>query len=389
MIKNFQELPVEVIAWGDTSYKLTFRRLPELLRLSVREVGVLNPLIVVETLESPSHYAIVTGWLRSQAAREVGENSLPCHVYSNFPHKILLLCAFFDNLGHRKMNLVEIAMTLGKLVEHYSQQELIENFLPLLGYRPHIENWQKIMAFVELKEDMRWALVDGKLSEQAALVLHKLPLEEGEQVFRLMSALGMSDSVQREVAEHFYEIWRRDELVPSALIAEEKWQGIVAEAKPAGAAEKAPASPAGAQQPRLIKSLTEGRNILLPNAKVRFSSEGAEARRPPKLQAQYDRAGEGEEAGDQRQRKVQEVREVLRRRRFPRLKAMEEAYNAELRALKLPPGVRITPAPYFETLTQKLEVQFNSAAQLHGVLEKLLDAEERGLLARLFAVQKG
>ena len=132
MIKNFEELNFDVLAWSDRTFKMTFRRCPHLLLASVREVGVLNPLIVAEG-ETPDRFRIVTGWLRFEAARAAERNSVPCHIYRNFPNKVMLLCGLLDNIGHREMNAMERAVTLQRLLEYYTQEEVAQNFLPMLG----------------------------------------------------------------------------------------------------------------------------------------------------------------------------------------------------------------------------------------------------------------
>lgn len=395
MIRNFGEIPVESIAWSDTRFKLTFRRLPETLRFSVREVGVLNPLIVTESESFPGRYTIVTGWLRLAAAREDGKNSVPCHIYENFPNKILLLCEFFDNLGHRTMNPVELAITLKKLGEFYTPPEVIANFLPLLGYRPRSENWDKFVPLDDLPEEMKWGIAEGELAEQAALVLLKCPEDQARRVFHLLRSLRVSASVQREMSENFFEVWKRDDVLPAEIIEREDWVRFEqlgqfsAEERNQWENEQ----PTEELFPQNIAEaaggghFSAGHNVVATGLPIQFP--GAPLHTPrtvPKLQALYEQGGMPH--GLDLIREAQAVRRRLQHVRFPHLKAMEDAYNAELKSLKLPPEAKISPVPYFESVTQKLEVRFRSPEQLKDILGRILSAEERGLLARLFSVLK-
>lgn len=368
MIKNFEELNFDVIAWSDRSFRLTYRRCPQLLLASVREVGVLNPLIVSEG-DTPDRYRIVTGWLRFEAARAADRNSVPCHVYSNFPSKLMLLCGLFDNIGHRQLNPMEKALALQRLSEHYTKEEIVENFLPMIGGANGTDVWHRAQTLTKMPETLQWALADGALDEQAALTLMALPVGSPERVYDLMKSLGMSPAMQRDAATMFFEIWERDDTTPVEIIEQEQWGEFLT---PRFSRE--PMTPlnlereiAGALGADDI-AVYEGGNVLEPGARPRMApDEITPPARPHRRVAKAD-----------------QVFMALRRRRFPHLRAVEETYGANVEALELPKNARLTPAPYFESTAQKLEVKFNSPGQLRHVLTHLLNAEERGLISKVF-----
>jgi hypothetical protein len=377
MIKNFDELSIDQIAWSDRSFRTTFRRCPELLLTSVREVGILNPLVVTE-VPGADRFRIVCGWLRFEAARTTERNSVPCHIYRKFPDKIMLLCCLFDNLGHRQMNAVEQALTLTKLREFYSQEEAISSFLPLLGYRPSAENWERLIAFSDMPEAWQWSIAEGELNEQAAVFLRKLPGADGSRVYELFRQFRLSASLQREIAEMFYEIWERDDTTPGDIISAEKWEVPQAEGQPETRdISELQAEIASALEDNSFAS-ERGVNVVEPGARPQIR----EGRKAPVLHAQYD-------SPDRKNRTpasiAEEIRSTLRRRRFPHLKRMEEAYAEKVKDLKLPPQSRLIPVPYFESSAQKLEIRFNSGGELKQVLERLLDNEERGAFDRIFS----
>ncbi|MEI7634596.1 MAG: ParB N-terminal domain-containing protein [bacterium] len=292
MNKNFEDIAIDRIAWSDTRYKLTFRRAPESLIVSVREMGVLNPLIVAESSD-PDRFTIVTGWLRFAAAREGGAETVPCHAYRNFAPKILLLCSLFDNLGHRAMNPIEQALALGSLSDHYSRAEIISNFLPLLGCQPHAENWEKIMRLAGLCEELKWAVADGALSPQAARILAGLPKEAGEQAWRLMRSVSMTASLQNETAELFNDLWKRDGLAPSAIISGEDWARF-ADDPPANPARAAHIVREGLRRRRFprLTQMERGyaasvRALKLPSRAAISPTHGFESRKQ-KLEVQFD-----------------------------------------------------------------------------------------------------
>src|SRR4051812_30051149 len=212
MIRNFAEVTFDNIAWSDASSRVTMRRVPPLLRLSVREVGVLNPLIVAQT-SLPDRYSIVTGWLRFQAAREVGENSVPCHIYS-FPPKILLLCSLFDNLGHRHMNVIEQGLALKKLSEFYTPAEVKRTFVPVLGIRTDGDDFDRLTSLSELPEDLQWAIVDGELSAESARALREIPHGHRQHIITLFRSVPMADNCRLEAADAFRILLQQKEISP-------------------------------------------------------------------------------------------------------------------------------------------------------------------------------
>lgn len=65
-----------------------------------------------------------------------------------------------------------------------------------------------------------------------------------------------------------------------------------------------------------------------------------------------------------RQQKVKQVRALLKKRRYPGIKAFEEAFEKNRRALNLPEAVALRPPPDFEARQFSLTITFQTAAEL-------------------------
>ncbi len=77
-----------------------------------------------------------------------------------------------------------------------------------------------------------------------------------------------------------------------------------------------------------------------------------------------------------RSRKAGRIRLYLKRERFPRLTKAREAFEENLKRLKLGPGVRLTPPKNFEGLVYSLDLQFKNRAELRerrATLDNLLN----------------
>lgn len=368
MIRNFEELSTDAIAWSDTQFKLTFRQVPELLRISIREFGVLNPLIVTESA-SPDRFTIVTGWLRFNAAREHGDNSVPCHIYHNFPHKIMQLCALFDNIGHRTFNAIEQALTVRSLAQYYNKAEVVANFLPLFGWAPSTKGWDMLIPLLDLPEAIQRAVADGCIDEYAARVMGRLPGTHGQRVFRLICGINARHSFQRELAAAFYDIWQRQDVPPGVIIDEEDW------------AQFEQAAPAMPERQQLIFELPRSEDD--PHVLRGTRTERTETHaRGDKVARAHARRAPLSPADAQKASRI--VRDGLRRRRTPHLKKLDDARADVLRKIKLPATASISPAESRNGAAHRLQLTFDSEEQLKSSLERLLDAEERGVFMELF-----
>lgn len=84
-----------------------------------------------------------------------------------------------------------------------------------------------------------------------------------------------------------------------------------------------------------------------------------------------------------RVQKTEQVRHILRTRRFPRLCALESRFAVALKELHIPAGVRIMPPPHFEGRTFKAEIAFTATDELQQRGRDLLLAARHQALERL------
>jgi hypothetical protein len=84
--------------------------------------------------------------------------------------------------------------------------------------------------------------------------------------------------------------------------------------------------------------------------------------------------------------KLKRWKEALRRLRYPRLVAREQAFAAAARALELGRGVTIAPPAALEGGALTITIRAASAAELDAILDRLARARDAGDLGRLFAL---
>jgi hypothetical protein len=84
--------------------------------------------------------------------------------------------------------------------------------------------------------------------------------------------------------------------------------------------------------------------------------------------------------------KLKRWKEALRRLRYPRLVAREQAFATAARALDLGHAVTIVPPAALEGGTVTVTIRAASAAELDAILDRLARARDAGEIAELFAL---
>ena len=169
----------------------------EQLADSIREAGVLSPILVVE---NGMRYRIVAGERRYRAARLAGLETVPCIVRS-MPHEQQMEAALIENLQRQDLNPIEEAAAIRSLMQEcgYTQEQAARK---LGKSRPAIANALRLLNLPKAVTDL---VVTGDLSAGHARVLAGLD----------------SEARQLELAHqcvlHGYSVRRLEELAKARL----------------------------------------------------------------------------------------------------------------------------------------------------------------------------
>ena len=135
----------------------------EQLADSIRQAGVLQPILVVE---NGTRYRIVAGERRYRAARLAGLTTIPC-IARSLTEEQQLEAALIENLQREDLNPIEEAAAIRSLMQQcgYTQEEAAKR---LGKSRPAVANLLRLLTLPEAIIDM---VVGGKLSAGHARVL--------------------------------------------------------------------------------------------------------------------------------------------------------------------------------------------------------------------------
>lgn len=198
-------VPIEFVRPSPRNPRRTFKEdgLEE-LAASIREKGIIQPIVVRPVGKEKDRYEIVAGERRWRAAQKAGLHQVPVLVVELSEREALEI-AIIENVQRADLNALEEAQGYEALMAQfdYSQSDLAK----VIGKsRPHIANTLRLL---KLPEGVKAYLADGRLSAGAAraLLAHDDPerlarqiLEKGLTV-RDVEALGKAKaSIAQRVA---------------------------------------------------------------------------------------------------------------------------------------------------------------------------------------------
>ena len=189
---KFEELPVSAIRPNSRQPRNSF---PEAgikeLAASIREVGILQPLVVRST---PGGFELIAGERRLRAAREAGLERVPVLIRQAGENESMEL-ALVENLQRENLSPLETAAAYQALMDGFGLSK--DQLARRLGKsRAAVTN---TLRLVHLPENIQTLLGDGKISEGHARAL--LGLENEEQMTELAHKVGEEKLSVRKTEE--------------------------------------------------------------------------------------------------------------------------------------------------------------------------------------------
>ena len=164
----------------------------QILADSIREHGIIQPILVRERMEEPGRYEIVAGERRYRAAEMAGLDEVPVVVMSGDDLEVAKV-SLIENVQRKDLNPVEEALAYRALIDRFGLTQ--EQVATQAGKnRSTITN---MLRLLELPEEVLALLKDGKLSMGHARAL--LGLEDAGEMVRLAEKTVEKEYSVREV----------------------------------------------------------------------------------------------------------------------------------------------------------------------------------------------
>ena len=142
---------------------------------SIKQIGIINPLIVVD---KGDHFMIVGGERRWRAAQKVGLKEVPV-IIKDLTEEQIAVYSIIDNVQREDVNPIEAALAFQKLIDDfgYTQDAIAKN---ISKSRVYVTNSLRLL---KLCDKVREMVVQGQLSTGHARAL--IPVEDPDQQFEL------------------------------------------------------------------------------------------------------------------------------------------------------------------------------------------------------------
>jgi len=174
--ETYAEMEVEQLRPSPLQPRMKFdeKAIDELAQ-SIREAGVLQPIIVVP---EDGYFRILIGERRWRAAQRAGLTKIPVLI-RNIPKEQQLEISLVENLQREELNPVEIALAYKKLTDElgYTQEEVAEK---VGKERASVTNFLRLLR---LPDEIQAELQEGKLSVGHAKAL--LTIEDPKALLSL------------------------------------------------------------------------------------------------------------------------------------------------------------------------------------------------------------
>ena len=212
---GIQEIPVGELDPNPDQPRKTFNdETIAQLADSIREQGVLQPLLVVPT--SDGRYRIIAGERRYRACRAAGLDTIPCIVRELDVVRQMEI-ALIENLQREDLNPIEAARAMKALKDQYGYTQ--DKIADRVGKsRPAVAN---LLRLLDLPEQIAEMVRDGRLTAGHARVLAGLSDPEQQvRLARLAAEEGLSVRRMEQLAAAAREKKAPRKKKPAAMPAE-------------------------------------------------------------------------------------------------------------------------------------------------------------------------
>lgn len=146
------------------------------LAASIREHGLIQPLIVTLSVSTPGRYQLIAGERRWRAARLAGLTQVPA-IVKEATSQAMLELALVENVQRADLNPLEEASAYQQLIEEFglTQEKVAER---VGKSRVAVANTLRLLRSPQA---VKQALLNGQISEGHARALLALPTDEAQQ----------------------------------------------------------------------------------------------------------------------------------------------------------------------------------------------------------------
>ncbi len=175
-----RELPIELVHRNPDQPRRHFDEAElETLTATIRNQGVLQPILVRPAPDKADEFQIVAGERRWRAAQKAGLRTIPA-VVKPLDDRAVLEIGIVENVQRADLNAIEEAMGYRALIDRYGHTQ--DDIAQAVGKsRPHVANTLRLL---QLPPAVQTYLAEGALSAGHARALLTAPIHEIDALAR-------------------------------------------------------------------------------------------------------------------------------------------------------------------------------------------------------------
>ena len=228
---NFKILiiPVDQIDFGVTCSG--FDHPPKDLLLSIKSVGILQPLVVIGF---GKRWRIVCGNRRLKIARELSLPNVPAFFLpDSLSEEEQLQLNLEDNRLHRYYSDVEKAIFFSRLRKFgVNDDRIIDKYMPILRLQPAKKLLIDYLKIDEFSESLKKTLNELNIPQRAVSVLSRWNLDSRTEMETIINVLRPGVNKVKDLLETFDEIARREGVSPLQIIRSTDVQSVLKKDRP-------------------------------------------------------------------------------------------------------------------------------------------------------------
>ncbi len=227
-MKPIQTIPLKKIDLFDETFSVNFRPDLQNLRSSIREVGLIQPVLLREKGEG---YQIISGFRRISVLNELGVFEVSSRLFEKNKKdesQLFSLC-LHENVTTRGLNSVEKAIALQKLIDLFKVEPsvVIQTYLPLFHLEPNEKILNTYLSLAQMEDEVKEFVIKEEVSRSNIRKLSALSQEDRKVLIPFLLSLRLGENRLREILILLDEVSRRNRKKIAEIIDRSEIQTIL------------------------------------------------------------------------------------------------------------------------------------------------------------------
>ncbi|MBN2542326.1 ParB N-terminal domain-containing protein [bacterium] len=227
---ELRALKITEINLADQRFNFNYQPNLETLKNSIRNIGMLQPLLVYES-ENKESLILVDGWRRLNVLQELKIKEFMCIIIKNCDFPDLLSIYFNINTNNRQYNIIELNIIIKKLKTDFAlgNNDIITNYFNYVNINKSSELFSQIERLNGLIDPMKPIILNNGINLANAVAISSLAQADQEAILTLLSTLKLNANKLKIMLLNLDEISKRDNITIAEIVESIGLKGILKE----------------------------------------------------------------------------------------------------------------------------------------------------------------